>query len=247
MQGRGGWLGVKPEGSIAEGRARAARAGGCGVNTQKRTRGGRPHQPEMARTLPLRCFPAGLKAVAVLACPPPRPALPGRPRAAEPTASPWRETRPAQRKPGSRAQGSRATQAFYRGGFLRRLRGGACLQPHTAARRLPAAQSAGLLQARCLPWDLAALARSPQEISSARTFCVARPSCHAVCLLLPLSYPNKQPRQFLAAERRPRRPVPIAALLLTGMAAKIPAVLPEPNPLVLSAFVGRGQGAKAQF
>lgn len=124
MQGRGGWLGVKPEGSIAEGRARAARAGGCGVNTQKRTRGGRPHQPEMARTLPLRCFPAGLKAVAVLACPPPRPALPGRPRAAEPTASPWRETRPAQRKPGSRAQGSRATQAFYRGGFLRRLRGG---------------------------------------------------------------------------------------------------------------------------
>lgn len=124
VRGRGEWLGRKPAGSIAEGRARAARAGGCGVNTQKRTRGGRPHQPEMARTLPLRCFPAGLKAVAVTACPPPRPALSGRPRAAEPTASPWRERRPAQRKPGSRAQGSRTAQALYRGSFLRRGEGG---------------------------------------------------------------------------------------------------------------------------
>lgn len=66
-----------------------------------------------------------------------------------------------------------------------------------------------------------------------------------MCLLLPLSLLNKQPRQFLAAERRPRCPVRIAALLLTGMAAKIPAVLLEPNPLFLRAFVGRGRGAKA--
>lgn len=36
-------------------------------------------------------------------------------------------------------------------------------------------------------------------------------------------------------------------LLLTGMAAKIPAVLPEPSLLFLWAFVGRGGGAKAQF
>lgn len=59
-----------------------------------------------------------------------------------------------------------------------------------------------------------------------------------LCPLLPLSHPNKQPRQILAAKLR--CPVLVAALLLTGMAAKIPAVLPEPNPLFLWTFMGRG-------
>lgn len=96
--------GRAPAGTFAEGEARAARASRLWRKHTKRTRRGRPHQPEMAGTLPLRCFPAGLK-VAVVACPPLRQALSGRPRAAEPKASPWRETRPAQ-KPESRAPGA---------------------------------------------------------------------------------------------------------------------------------------------
>lgn len=210
-------------------RARAARAASSEGNT-KRTHRGRPHQPEMAKTLPLRCFPPGLKAV--MACPPLRPALSGRPRATDLRPAPGGKRARRRGSLGAERKGAAQRRPFTGAASCGARDGGrVCRHTHS---RPPAPQHTKRRPPSTAPPapGLGTLARSLQEISSASTFCVARPGCHAT--------QTSSPGRFQLPSAGLRCPVRVAALLLTGMAAKIPAVLPEPNPLFLWAFVGRG-------
>lgn len=142
---------LKLAGSIAEGSAHAARAGSCGVNTQKRTRRDRPHQPEMARTLPLRCFPAGLKAAAVMACPPETSPI-RQAQSRRTYRQPLAGTAPGTEEAWKPSAGEPHNAGLLQGQLpAAPARGGVSAGTHNAARQLSTTQSAGRLQPRCLP------------------------------------------------------------------------------------------------